>query len=163
MTDSSQSDEQDLALAQQIVSLGSFIHRWGINRSHELEDYDLSFSQVSVLYNVRHGVENPGTIARLLMVTPKAITNLVDSLVARELLVREPDTQDRRKIRLRVTERGFAISRAFETESLEPLAKAITSLSAEDRAVLAEYREVVERVVRQIGYRTGLDEAPPTS
>ncbi|MGH2551393.1 MAG: MarR family winged helix-turn-helix transcriptional regulator [Thermomicrobiales bacterium] len=152
MTETDES-KLDVDLVITLVRLGSFVNRWAVSRAHELPSYNLTFSQIVVLYNVRYGITTPGAIARYLKVTPKAITNTVDSLVEQGMLVREPDTQDRRKIRLFLTESGRDASVRFEAESLAPMAKVIAELPAEDRLALQGYADLTSRVMTQLGYR----------
>src|SRR5690349_3748413 len=50
-----------------------------------------------------------GALNRAAMVTSGAITNRIDRLAAKGLVERVPDEQDRRSVRVRLTERGLAL------------------------------------------------------
>ena len=97
------------AISSRLMQLSSRAQRWGINRTLQLEEMSLSFSQISVLYNIRHGVTTPGAIARNLQVTPRAITSMADRLQEARMLVRRHDEQDRRRVQLELTPDGRRI------------------------------------------------------
>jgi len=71
-----------------------------------LTPLDLSLPQYRVLAVLAEGTTASSTIARQLAVSPPSITALLDGLVARGLVVREPDPLDRRRLTLLLTPAG---------------------------------------------------------
>ena len=69
---------------------------------------------------------SPGQLVRETLVTSGTMTNRIDRLAARGLLVREPDPEDRRGVRVRLTEEGR-----------ERVDGAIEGLLARERELLA--------------------------
>jgi DNA-binding MarR family transcriptional regulator len=54
--------------------------------------------------------QTPGDLSQTLLLTSGAVTGLVDRLVRAGLMRREPDRQDRRRVRLRTTEEGAQVA-----------------------------------------------------
>ena len=121
-------------LANRLVWFGSQLQRWGAARTPSQNDAHITFSQVSLLYLVRYGVSTPGAVAKVMMITPRAVTSHVDALEAKQLLTRGNDPRDRRLVRLSLTERGEQVSREIENTALQPLVEQLDSLSADDKA-----------------------------
>lgn len=73
----------------------------------ELAGHKLSYSAASILFIVsRRGPCTMGTLKQELGLAHSTLTGLVDTLVRRELLVREPAVHDRRVIQVRLTPAG---------------------------------------------------------
>lgn len=125
-------------LANRLVWYGSQLQRWGAARTPRHNEYEISFSQVSLLYLVRYGITTPGAIAKIMMITPRAVTTHVDVLVDKGLLTRHADAQDRRLVRLSVTTTGDRLSREIEQTSLLPLVEIIEHLPCSDQAILKQ-------------------------
>lgn len=132
--------------AKDLSNIAHFLHRWTMKQTEAVTGKDLTFSQVSVLFQIRHGITTPGEIARALRVTPKAITVTVDSLIANEMVQRHSDANDRRKIPLRLTQRGFDASMTIELTTLAPLAAAIGQLPDQEFDALQDALKTIGRL-----------------
>lgn len=72
-----------------------------------LADYGVTVAQWNVLVAIFKGdATTPFDLARFIDIDTGAVTRLVDRLVEKQLLVRIPDTEDRRSIRLELTAKG---------------------------------------------------------
>lgn len=85
-----------------------------------LKHYDLDMAGFDVLLTLRRQDKGqaltPGDLARDMMMSPPAMTNRIDRLVARQLVERRADPDDRRALRVGLTEAGRALAdRAVET------------------------------------------------
>ncbi|GAA0361001.1 MarR family transcriptional regulator [Actinoallomurus spadix] len=78
-----------------------------------------------------------GALNRAAMVTSGAITNRIDRLAAKGLVERVPDEQDRRSVRVRLTERGRALVDEIVGLHVANEARLLSSLSPERRTELA--------------------------
>jgi len=67
---------------------------------------ELSLPQYRVLALLAEGSAASSALASRLAVSPPSITALVDGLVARQLVERRPDSSDRRRIALVLTDKG---------------------------------------------------------
>ncbi len=74
---------------------------------HALSEYDVTVAQWNVLVVVYRGdAVTPFDVARFIDIDTGAVTRLVDRLIEKQLLVRQPDPTDRRSIRLTLTDKG---------------------------------------------------------
>ncbi len=112
------------ALIEQILdNYGRAAGIFDPNRLEVWEDLGLTMSQLRVLYMLQAAPGTPaGAVAAQLKVRPSTATGIVDRLVEKQKLVRrERDADDRRRVRIYLTEQGR---------------KVITELDARKRAVI---------------------------
>ena len=118
--------------ARQTLALLPILRRWVTARVHWAgADAGLSLRQYAALTGIRNGASSPGELARLWQVTPAVITGIIDRLERRELVRREPDPDDRRRLRLALTDTGLAARELVErslTEELAELGRALDLL-----------------------------------
>ena len=103
------------------------------DKRHELlfAPYDVSFSVFRVLSYLllNEGGATPSQIADELMILRQSMTNILDALEKRELVCREIDPADRRRIRVKLLPAGEALSvelLALEDSFLVKMGKYIT-------------------------------------
>jgi DNA-binding MarR family transcriptional regulator len=97
-------------------------------RTRERAAGDLSLPQYRVLALVAAGDERATHLAGRLAITKPSVSAVVDGLVERGYLAREPVADDRRAVRLCVTKAGtaaLATAEAAMAERLEPLVGAV--------------------------------------
>lgn len=107
---------------------------------------DLTLAQYRVLAMVSAGDERASLLAGRLAITKPSVSAVVEGLVERGYLAREPVDGDRRAIRLRITTEGTKALDAAESamaERLEPLVDAV-----EDRAALMNGLDEMHAVLR---------------
>ncbi|MBC7282497.1 MarR family transcriptional regulator [Hoeflea sp.] len=102
-----------------------------------LKQYDLDMAGFDVLLTLRRQENGealtPGDLARDMMMSPPAMTNRIDRLVARQLVERHADPDDRRALRVGLTEQGRVLAdRAVETH-LQVEQGLLQTLSQSDR------------------------------
>jgi DNA-binding MarR family transcriptional regulator len=78
-----------------------------------------------------------GALNRAAMVTSGAITNRIDRLAAKDLVERVPDEEDRRSVRVRLTERGQALVDEVTGLHVANEARLLASLTPDERRQLA--------------------------
>ena len=71
-----------------------------------LAEVDLSLAQYRVLMLLSHQAEGASRLADHLAVSRPSITSVIDGLVARRLVVRHPDPEDRRRVEHQLTTQG---------------------------------------------------------
>lgn len=92
-------------------------------------------AQLGILFTLFH--QGPQTLKELsgqLFMTPSAATQLTDGLVRDELVTREANTDDRRKIRLSITNRGrdkLLLAKKSHIESFMKLFEVLTDQELE--------------------------------
>lgn len=111
-------------------------HRRAAFTEHELESWEFD-----VLAALRRAGEpyrlSPGQLLRETQVTSGTMTNRVDRLVARRLVSRSNNPQDRRAVLVALTPKGKESVDAAMSSLLESEHEILAALSASDRAQLA--------------------------
>ncbi len=77
-------------------------------------------------------------ISRLLGITPPTVTQLINSLEAKDMVERQPDLSDRRVVRIRLTEQGRVITRKAREHMDASLNKLVEYLGEEESTLLAD-------------------------
>lgn len=103
--------------------------------------YGLNGGEFDVLATLRRSGGpyslTPTELYRSMMLSSAAMTNRIDRLEERNLVVREPDPEDRRGVRIRLTDEGFGLIEAALEAHVEGEERLLAALSAEEREHLA--------------------------
>jgi DNA-binding MarR family transcriptional regulator len=141
--------------AQQTLALLPVLRRWVTARVHWAgADAGLSLRQYAALNGIRQGASSPGELARLWQVTPAVITGIIDRLERRELVRREPDPNDRRRLRLALTDTGLAASMLVERALTEELAAQLSQVSPQELAELGRALDLLQRTFAALEAKT---------
>jgi DNA-binding MarR family transcriptional regulator len=115
-------------------------------------DTDLDLQTYDALLHVHESGE-PGIrmtdLARKVVLSKSGLTTLVDRLEERSLLRRIPDSDDRRAIRITLTERGRESFRRAANIHMAGIEKYFTDRLTEDEAEVVA--DVLERILRDVG------------
>jgi DNA-binding MarR family transcriptional regulator len=141
--------------ARQTLALLPILRRWVTARVQWAgADAGLSLRQYAALSGIRQGASSPGELARLWQVTPAVITGVIDRLERRELVRREPDPDDRRRLRLALTETGLAASMLVERVLTEELAAQLSQSTPQELAELGRALELLQRTFAALEEQT---------
>jgi DNA-binding MarR family transcriptional regulator len=141
--------------ARQTLALLPILRQWVTARVHWAgSDAGLSLRQYAALSGIRQGASSPGELARLWQVTPAVITGIIDRLERRELVRREPDPDDRRRLRLALTETGLAASMLVERALTEQLAAQLSQATPQELAELGRSLELLQRTFAALEEQT---------
>lgn len=116
----------------------------------EMRDHrttDLSVPQFRALAFIdSHAGPSLSDVAGHIGLTLPSMSKIVDGLVARKLITRETDTNDRRRITLALTARGLTLLQAAHAATQACLAEMLQSLSASDRATVSDAMETLRPI-----------------
>ncbi len=113
------------------------------------QDIDLRFTQFLILKRLADlGPMSASELARSVELDGGAMTRQLDHLEAKGLLRRMPHEQDRRALRIELTDAGNALWQQLSDCSDHVLAAALRSLSEVEREQLHEYLERVLQALR---------------
>jgi DNA-binding MarR family transcriptional regulator len=134
--------------ALRTLELVTRLHRWAVAsvQANHL-GRDLSLRQLGVLYALRENPSSPGQLARRLRVTPAVITGLLDRLERRGYVRREADPEDRRRLRLVLTESGLAVGQEVRLALAGDLATQFESASPTELNELGRTLELLRRAL----------------
>jgi DNA-binding MarR family transcriptional regulator len=141
--------------ARQTLEMLPVLRRWVTARLRWAgADADLSLRQYAALNGIRQGASSPGELARLWQVTPAVITGVIDRLEQRDLVRREPDPHDRRRLRLALTDAGLAASTLVERALTEELAAQLSQASPQELAELGRSLDLLQRTFAALEAQT---------
>lgn len=105
--------------------------------SAALEEYDVTPSQSRALRTIatEPGVR-PSVVAERLRIAPRSVTEVIDALEARGLVVRELDPADRRATRVVATEEGRRLQKLIDRTRRAESERFLAELPSADRAEL---------------------------
>jgi DNA-binding MarR family transcriptional regulator len=148
-------ESQGIERARQTLALLPILRQWVTARVHWAgADAGLSLRQHAALSGIRQGASSPGELARLWQVTPAVITGVIDRLERRDLVRREPDPADRRRLRLALTDSGLAASTLVERALTEELAAQLAKASPRELAELGRSLDLLQRTFAALEEQT---------
>lgn len=108
---------------------------------------DLTVPQFRTLsYINNHPGASLSDAAEFIGLTLSSMSILVNGLVERELVQRDPGVADRRRIHLSLTDAGLVMLRNVRTETQDRLAEMVNDLSAEDRQTITRAMELLRPI-----------------
>ncbi|GAA0630048.1 MarR family transcriptional regulator [Streptomyces thermocarboxydovorans] len=133
------SPDPDGLLAEQLLRLTRRVHRI---QKHHLERRELGITpaQSRLLRTLAHYGSPPrmADLAERLEVVPRAVTTLVDGLEASGKVRRVPDPDNRRVIRIELTDEGRAALRELRAARRSAAEEILAPLGDQQRKVLGE-------------------------
>lgn len=109
----------------------------------------IGFRQCHVIIEVgRAGCVSLNDLAGLLGLDKSTLSRITDNLVRQGLAVREPDTEDRRYIKIRLTESGEKMFSDIEQRMEEYYQKIYSSLPPEKRNQVLESLELLLNILK---------------
>ena len=106
------------------------------------EDYGLNGGEFDVLATLRRSGEpyslTPTELYRSMMLSSAGMTNRIDRLEERGLVAREPDPNDRRGVRIRLTAEGMKLVEVALEAHVEGEERLLAALTGDERRQLAE-------------------------
>lgn len=113
----------------------------------------ISLRQFAALRGIQEGATSPGELARKWRVTPAVITGIIDRLERRNLVRREPDPHDRRRLQLALTAAGEQVGHGLEQELTQALAERFAGCTPEELAELDRSLHLLARVFSELESR----------
>jgi DNA-binding MarR family transcriptional regulator len=116
-------------------------------RLRQQAEGDVTPSQLAALSTVeRLGPITLGALAAAEQVQPPSMTRIVGSLEERKLVIREPDPNDRRIARVRISPEGKRYVETSRTRRNAYLADRLAGFDAEEVALLEQALPLLERL-----------------
>lgn len=118
--------------------------------SRKMVAHHTTFAQMKVLWLL--GAKGPftmGEVARMLSVTRPTATSIVDKLVARGLIRRERDEDDRRVVKLKLLPKGTRILSTKRKHFAGRIASILQALSETERSRFVSALKVVNGAVQK--------------
>ncbi|MFN3368704.1 MAG: MarR family winged helix-turn-helix transcriptional regulator [Thermus sp.] len=136
-------------LVEELSRLGYSLMRLLLARAKEVFAQEgLSLMQAEVLRLVQGGVDHPSRLAEHLEVLPSQVSHLLASLEEAGLLTRHHDSQDRRRVLLRLTPQGEAVQQRLQEAWLRAYGQHLARLSPEE---LLLFRDLLRKLTEVEG------------
>lgn len=112
------------------------------------EQYDISVEQFHVLRHIRRGDNSISDLAESKNISRPAMSQAVNALVNKGLIIRSPDAKDRRHIRLALTDSGNALLDAIFEDTRQWMMESLSSLSDSELQTLTQAMESLKKIDR---------------
>jgi DNA-binding MarR family transcriptional regulator len=131
------------------VSLKEEVNPAGSKARSHPDVKELTFTQLRVLLAIEYGKDEVGKLARSARVAQPAMSKIVDHLIRLGFARRDPHPTDRRKIKLRLTPKGAAMTGRVRLKAAEKYVGAIKTLSPGDQKKLLDGIAVIFDVIEK--------------
>jgi len=111
------------------------------------EEGHVTFPQMRAMAILRHNPASLNDLAKLHEVSPATMSRMISTLVDRGWVRRDVDTEDRRQVRLTLTDEGEASMHTIRTRSVDYLAEMLSDLSASELTELERSLAALARIV----------------
>ena len=142
-----QSDWTPYVTAQALLEILPGLGRLIASRMRETGDEEATLMQVGVLMHMKDQPITTSELAKRRKVSLQSASVLVQGLVERGWLTREPDPNDRRQSLLQVTPEGLAQAQATQEQVINLIAEIFGELSSEELAAAAVFLPALRRIV----------------
>ncbi len=105
---------------------------------------DMGEGQVRILHILSHQDFTMGELAERMHVTAPTVSRTVDNLVARGLVDRHPDANDRRRIWLRLTSEGYSLAGQLELRFRLAMERFLQPLTSDQLALVLAACDTLE-------------------
>lgn len=136
----------DLRIVKELMATLHSLHR-NMRKLDTSDDCSpMSMLQMHTLLQVQeHGSCSMKELAKAQKIVPATMTALVERLVKKDMLRREEDPEDRRVIRVRLTEGGKAALRAFYEEKQRRAVMFLDILSEEEQKTFVNLMKKIDQ------------------
>jgi DNA-binding MarR family transcriptional regulator len=134
-----------IQLERLLRTVSSIIKRRGRD---VLQDFDITTPQFNALLILRHRNLTIGELGERMFLACSTATDLIDRMERNNLVERVRDSNDRRVIRLNVTERGMQMVDEVMTARIRYLSKILQDVSLEELKVMIAGMTHLEELMR---------------
>ena len=116
-------------------------------REVAVEQFNITVEQFHILRHIRRGRDSVSALAEAKDISRPAISQSVDLLVTRGLIVRSIDPQDRRHVKLDLTANGNALMDAIFGDTRQWMMETFAPLSANEIQALTCSMESLKKIL----------------
>jgi DNA-binding MarR family transcriptional regulator len=129
----------------------SFPPLWRMIQTHirevAVEQFNITVEQFHILRHIRRGRDSVSALAKAKDISRPAISQSVDLLVTKGLIMRTIDPQDRRHVKLDLTADGNALMDAIFGDTRQWMMKIFALLSTNEIQALTRSMESLKKVL----------------
>ncbi len=131
--------------AEKVIFLVTAIFKsFQIQRPEKLFDIGISVSEMDVLHYLFFKTKpRMSKMGKDLYIDLSTLTRIVDKLVKKNLVIREPDLEDRRVVRVAMSAGGRKIGEKFKQKSKEKAKSVLRQMTPEERNTFLNLLETI--------------------
>lgn len=114
-------------------------------RTNAIKDLGITLIQFHLLRHIRQGAHSTAELAERQQISRPAISQAVDQLVEKGLVVRATNPGDRRYVHLDLTEEGAVMMNAVFQKNRQWMGERMSSLSSDDLQSLIVAMEILKK------------------
>ncbi len=126
---------------------------WNIIRGHirgiAAEHYGMTVEQFHILRLVRKGIHSMSELAEIKQISRPAISQAVDLLVEKGLLTRQQSEDDRRFVKLDLTDNGHGLLNAIHEENRAWMVEKLSGLQPEELSCLVRGMDIFKEAFEE--------------
>lgn len=127
-------------LSEDLYNLFLHLHKKIMNPNEMIKNLSIPPSHVKVIFYLRHnGTSSISEIAKNLTISRPNMTPIIDKLIAEDMVKRCDDPNDRRIIKIELTDNAHEFIKEQKEKIKNDLEKKISSLNSEDLEALSEH------------------------
>jgi DNA-binding MarR family transcriptional regulator len=119
-------------------------------RSTAAERFGISVEQFHILRHIHHGTDSVSELANERCISRPAISQVVDALAHKGLLTRRQDVDDRRYVKLVLTENGTALLKSIFDSNRAWMEDKLASLDQAELAASIQAMETIQKTFIEI-------------
>lgn len=108
-------------------------------------DIDCSLKDINLIEFLYKNKRTMGEIADELNLTPGTVTTLISNLISKDLVKREYDKEDRRKIYIILTDKGNKLGENLENSHYDISSQILSSLNPKEQDKIIELMEKINK------------------
>jgi DNA-binding MarR family transcriptional regulator len=114
-------------------------------RTTAVERFGISVEQFHILRHINHGINSVSDLAEERCISRPAISQVVDVLAQKGLLTRQQETDDRRHVKLALTEKGKTLLNAIFDNNHRWMISKLEALSQDELGVAIQAMETLKK------------------
>jgi DNA-binding MarR family transcriptional regulator len=119
-------------------------------RTTAAEHFGISVEQFHILRHIHHGTDSVSELANERCISRPAISQVVDALAHKGLLTRRQDADDRRYVKLVLTDNGAVLLKSIFDSNRAWMKDKLASLDQADLAASIQAMETLSRTFNEI-------------
>ncbi|TCO68872.1 MarR family winged helix-turn-helix transcriptional regulator [Marinisporobacter balticus] len=138
-------------LSEDLYNLFFYLHKKIIDPNEIAKNFSIPPSHVKAIIYLRHnGTSSISEIAKNLTISRPNMTPIIDKLIAENMVKRCDDPNDRRIIKIELTDKAHEFIKEQKEKIKIDLEKKISSLNSEDLEALSEHVVGITDIILKI-------------
>lgn len=114
-------------------------------RCNATHDFNLTLIQFHILRHIWHGIRSVGELAEEQQISRPAVSQIVQILVEKGLVIRQTDAHDRRYVHLEITQSAAELLEAVYGKNRRWMAEKMASLNEEQLKTIQAAMEMLKK------------------